>query len=76
MAIEERKIRDLPAIERIEVFNCAAAMIEQHREEFVARAAAGGWKNLSGRGWRGEAPNGERMPQIARMEHSTWSWEA
>lgn len=46
MSREERKIRDPPAIERIEVFNCAAAMIEQHREEFVARAAAGGWKTF------------------------------
>jgi glyceraldehyde-3-phosphate dehydrogenase [NAD(P)+] len=34
-AKEKRGIRSLPAIERIEVFNCAAGMLEKHRDEFV-----------------------------------------
>ncbi len=34
-AKEKRGIRNLPAIERIEVFNCAAGMLEKHQDEFV-----------------------------------------
>ncbi len=34
-AKENRGIRDLPAIERIEIFNCAAGMMEQHKDEFA-----------------------------------------
>ncbi len=34
-AKEKRVIRNLPAIERIEVFNCAAGLLEKHRDEFV-----------------------------------------
>lgn len=34
-AKENRGIRDLPAIERMEIFRCAAGMLEQHRETFV-----------------------------------------
>lgn len=30
-----REIRELPAIERIEIFNCVASMLEQHRSEFM-----------------------------------------
>jgi len=30
-----RAIRDLPAIERIEVFRCAADLMQQHRDDFV-----------------------------------------
>lgn len=34
-AKETRGIRALPAIERIEIFNCAAGMLEQHKGEFA-----------------------------------------
>ncbi len=34
-AKERRRIRDLPAIERISIFQCAAGMLEQHQAEFV-----------------------------------------
>ncbi|MFB3763903.1 MAG: aldehyde dehydrogenase [Methanotrichaceae archaeon] len=34
-AKENRSIRDLPAIERIEIFNCAAGIIERHKDEFT-----------------------------------------
>jgi len=34
-AKERRGIRDLPAIERMEIFQCAAGILEQHREEFM-----------------------------------------
>ncbi len=34
-AKENRSIRDLPAIERIEIFNCAAGILEQHKDEFA-----------------------------------------
>ena len=34
-AKENRGIRDLPAIERIEIFRCAAGILEQYRNEFV-----------------------------------------
>lgn len=34
-ARERRGIRELPAIERIEIFNCAAGLLEQHKEEFA-----------------------------------------
>ncbi len=34
-AKEKRGIRSLPAIERIEIFNCAAGMMEKHQDEFV-----------------------------------------
>ncbi len=30
-----RGVRDLPAIERIEIFNCAAGVLEQHKDEFA-----------------------------------------
>lgn len=32
---ENSSIRDLPAIERIEIFNCAAGILEQHKSEFA-----------------------------------------
>jgi len=35
VARERRGIRQLPAIERIGIFNCAAGIMEQHRGEFV-----------------------------------------
>ncbi len=35
MAKEHRGIRDLPAIERIEIFNCAAGILEQHKDELA-----------------------------------------
>jgi glyceraldehyde-3-phosphate dehydrogenase [NAD(P)+] len=34
-AKEMRGIRDLPAIERIEIFNCAAGMLEQQKDQFA-----------------------------------------
>lgn len=34
-AQKNRGIRDLPGIERIEIFNRAAGLIEQHKEEFI-----------------------------------------
>jgi glyceraldehyde-3-phosphate dehydrogenase [NAD(P)+] len=34
-AHENRGIRDLPAIERIEIFNCAARMLDEHMDEFA-----------------------------------------
>jgi len=34
-AKENRGIRDLPAIERIEIFNCAAGILKQHKDEFT-----------------------------------------
>lgn len=34
-AQENRSIRDLPGIERIDVFNCAAGLLEQHKDEFT-----------------------------------------
>lgn len=34
-AKEKRGIRELPAIERIEIFSCAAAILEQHKFEFA-----------------------------------------
>ncbi len=34
-AKEKRGIRELPAIERIEIFNCAAGILEQHKDEFA-----------------------------------------
>ncbi len=34
-AKEMRGIRELPAIERIEIFNCAAGILEQHKGEFA-----------------------------------------
>ncbi len=34
-AKENSSIRDLSAIERIEIFNCAAGILEQHRDEFA-----------------------------------------
>src|SRR5271157_4192874 len=33
-AQENRGIRDLPGIERIDIFNCAAGLLEQHKDEF------------------------------------------
>lgn len=34
-ARKRREIRDLPAIERIAIFECAAGLLEQHQDEFV-----------------------------------------
>jgi acyl-CoA reductase-like NAD-dependent aldehyde dehydrogenase len=34
-AKEMRGIRELPAIERIEIFNCTAGILEQHKDEFA-----------------------------------------
>ena len=34
-AQENRGIRDLPGIERIDIFNCAAGLLEQHKDEFT-----------------------------------------
>jgi acyl-CoA reductase-like NAD-dependent aldehyde dehydrogenase len=34
-AKEMMGLRDLPAIERIEIFNCAAGMLEDHKDEFA-----------------------------------------
>jgi glyceraldehyde-3-phosphate dehydrogenase [NAD(P)+] len=34
-AHERRGIRDLPGSERIEIFECAAGMLEKHRDEFI-----------------------------------------
>lgn len=42
-ARDNRGIRDLPGIERIDIFNCAAGLLEQHKDEFtrVLRMEAG-----------------------------------
>jgi acyl-CoA reductase-like NAD-dependent aldehyde dehydrogenase len=34
-AQKNRGIRDLPGIERIEIFNCAAGLLELHKDEFA-----------------------------------------
>ncbi len=34
-AQENRGIRDLPGIERIDIFNCAAGLLERHKDEFA-----------------------------------------
>lgn len=35
-ARENRRIRNLPGIERIDIFNCAAGLLEQHKDEFAS----------------------------------------
>lgn len=50
-AREYRGIRDLPAIERIEIFNCAAGILEQHKDELagVLQLEAGKtWRDATG----------------------------